>query len=179
MQNENQLIKDILNGNKESFSVLMKNYHDEIYHYVYNLVGDFNNSDDVVQEIFIRVYNKLSSYNPQKAGFRTWLYRVSHNYTMSFLKNFNKIKQKEIMKNDHDKIISTIDIETETIKSDELNKVIEVIERILKPKAKKIIYLHYFSELTPKEISDVTKYPLQTIYKTIKVSIDRIRNEVV
>lgn len=178
MTSDNQLIISVLDGNTEAYSTLMNQYHDEIYKYVYNIIGDVNHSDDVVQEIFIRVFKKLNSYNSSKAGFRTWLYRVSHNYTMNFLKSWNRRASIEIANEQTEMLASNENIEAKLIKEEQMNSVIKAIERVLKQKAKKIIYLHYFSDLSPKEISEVTGIPVQTIYKSIQASIDKIRNEV-
>ena len=62
MTSENQLILSIVNGNTSGFSELMNQYHDEIFKYVFNIVGNINQSDDIVQEIFIRVFKKIKSF---------------------------------------------------------------------------------------------------------------------
>lgn len=178
MTSDNQLILSIQNGNTDAYSILMNQYHDEIYKYVYNIIGDVNQSDDVVQEIFIRVFNKLNKYDPSKAGFRTWLYRVSHNYTMNFLKSWNKKRSMEVIDEKTEMLKSKENIEAKVIKEEQMNRVLCAINKVLKQKAKKIIYLHYFSDLSPKEISEVTGIPVQTIYKSIQSSIEKIRKEV-
>lgn len=178
MTSDNQLILSIINGNTDAYSILMNQYHDEIYKYVYNIIGDVDHSDDVVQEIFIRVYKKLKTYDSSKAGFRTWLYRVSHNHTMNFLKSYNKKRSMELSNEQTDLLASNENIEAKLVKEEQLNRVIQAIETVLKQKAKKIIYLHYFSELSPKEISEVTGIPVQTVYKSIQSSIEKIRKEV-
>lgn len=178
MTSDNQLILSVINGNTDAYSKLMDQYHDEIYKYVYNIVGDVNHSDDVVQEIFIRVFKKLKSYDSSKAGFRTWLYRVSHNYTMNFLKSWNKKRSMEINEQKTELLLSRENIEEKLIKEEQMNSVLKAIDKVLKQKAKRIIYLHYFSDLSPKEISEVTGIPVQTVYKSIQASIEKIRNEV-
>ena len=55
--------------------------------------------------------------------------------------------------------------------------IIITIEKVLKTKAKNIIYLHYFSDISHNEISKITGIPVQTIYKSIQSSIEKIRNE--
>ena len=73
---------------------------------------------------------------------------------------------------------SNENIEETLIREDQIKSVLIAIEKVLKQKAKKIIYLHYFSDLSPKEISEVTGIPVQTIYKSIQASIEKIRKEV-
>ena len=178
MTADNQLMLSVINGNTDAYSQLMNQYHDEIYKYVYNIIGDANHSDDVVQEIFIRVFKKLKTYYCSKSGFRKWLYRVSHNYTMNFLKSWNKKRSMEIVDDQTETLVSDDNIEAKLIKEEQMNSVLKAISKVLKPKARKIVYLHYFSELSPKEISEVANIPVQTVYKSIQASIEKIKNEV-
>lgn len=178
MPTENQIILNVLNGNTNAFSEIMNKYHDEIYRYVFNILGDANYSDDVVQEIFIRVFNKLKSFDSKKAGFRTWLYRVSHNYTVNYLKTWNKKRKMETLTEHNEKITSKENIEEKIVEEEKVETILIAIEKVLKQKAKNVIYLHYFSDLSPKEISEITGIPVQTIYKSIEASLEKIRNEV-
>ncbi|MBN2604518.1 MAG: RNA polymerase sigma factor [Bacilli bacterium] len=178
MTSENQLILDILQGNTSAYSKLMDQYHDEIYRYVYNIIGNEFTTDDIVQEIFIRVYHKLGSFDSNKAGFRTWLYRISHNYTLNYIKSWNRRKTNEYYTDQEDMLASDENIEEKMIRDTQINTIIKAIEKVLKAKSKKIIYLHYFSDLSPKEIAEVTKIPVQTVYKSINSSLEKIRVEV-
>lgn len=179
MDTDNQLILNILKGNTNEYSHLMAKYHNEIYMYVFNIIGDVNYSDDVVQEIFIRIYKKLKYFDSNKASFRTWLYKVSYNYTINYLKSWNRRKSIEYISDQKDIIASNENIEENIIKDEQVIVVLKAIDKVLKQKAKKIIYLHYFSNLSPKEISEVSGFPVQTVYKSIQASLEKIRNEVI
>jgi RNA polymerase sigma-70 factor (ECF subfamily) len=66
---------------KAAADVLVERYYDEIYRYAYRQSLDSadpgNAALDITQEIFISALRSLSSFDPGKAGFRTWLYRVA------------------------------------------------------------------------------------------------------
>ena len=85
MKTDIEIIEEILNGKNDYFSVLMEKYHNEIFKYVYNILGNYQNTEDLLQEIFLKTYKNLKKYNSSKASFRTWLYRISTNHTLNFL----------------------------------------------------------------------------------------------
>ena len=64
---------------KKDAEQLIQKYYDEIYVYVYRQTGNKEDSLDLTQEIFISVLRSLKNYQPDKASFRTWLYRVATN----------------------------------------------------------------------------------------------------
>jgi RNA polymerase sigma-70 factor (ECF subfamily) len=175
---ELKLINDILKGHKDDYRILMDRYYKELFKYIYNMVGSYETTEDLLQEIFLKVYHKLNRFDGSKASFRTWIYRVSANHTYNFLKK--KSNQFNQYTYEYDDAINKadVDVEKEAIKSDQINRVILAMKKVLKPKHYKIISLHYFSNLTPKEISESTNIPLKTVYKAIKSGIERIKKEV-
>ncbi len=78
MEQEQKWIKAILRrGSQEAANRLVQAYYDEIYTYVYRQVGEREDALDLTQEIFIAALRSLPSFEPKKAGFRTWLYRIA------------------------------------------------------------------------------------------------------
>ena len=109
MKTDIEIIEEILNGKNDYFSVLMEKYHNEIFKYVYNILGNYETTEDLLQEIFLKTYKNLKKYNSSKASFRTWLYRISTNHTMNYLnskeyKNRNglSIYEEETIESDGD-----------------------------------------------------------------------------
>ena len=176
---DKQIINDILNGNKNAFSLLMDKYHNEIFKYIYNMTKSYETTEDLMQDIFMKLYNNLKKYNPNKASFRTWMYRISMHHTMNY---FNKAQTRctnQFVDVDDLMIASGEDIENDVIKEKQIDEIIRVIKNKLKPKHQNIMLLHYFSGLDVKEISEVTEIPIKTIYKAIKSSIQKIQEEVI
>lgn len=176
---DNDIIKQILSGNKEQYSFLMDKYHNEIFKYVYNIVGNIETTEDLLQEIFLKVYNNLSKYKQSKSAFRTWLYRVSNNHTINYLKSKAHREASSQTEFEEYQQSSSIDIEKEIIEDEQINRVKQTIMKVLKPKHQKIVMLHYFGHLEVNEISEVLDVPTKTIYNALKSSIEKIKKEVI
>lgn len=69
-----------------AFNLLVRKYQEKVYYFVRRLVVDHDDSDDVVQNIFIKVWNNLDSFREDSKLF-TWLYRIAVNESLSFLKS--------------------------------------------------------------------------------------------
>jgi RNA polymerase sigma-70 factor (ECF subfamily) len=79
------LIREIRKGSHDAFRVLVERYSERVLNVVYQLVGDRNESEDVVQDIFVKVYRKLDSFE-LRSSFYTWLYRIAVNTASDHLK---------------------------------------------------------------------------------------------
>lgn len=178
METDSQVIENVLNGKKDYFSILMEKYHNEIFKYVYNILGNYQTTEDLLQEVFLKVFKSLNKYDSNKATFRTWLYRIASNHTMNYLNSKEYKNRNGLSIYEEETIVSNSSIEDDLIKDEQINQIKKAIDKVLKPKHKNIMYLHYFSGLTVKEIGETTDIPEKTIYKAIKTSIEKIKKEV-
>ena len=81
-----RLIRRIFEGSREDFESLIFRHQAWIYNIALKMVLDPGDAEDVTQEILIKMVTKLSSYNPEKASFRTWLYRIVANHVINMKK---------------------------------------------------------------------------------------------
>ena len=80
MEQENKWIRDIQRGgSRQAAENLVERYYDEIYVFVYRQTGHKEDAMDLTQSIFLAILRALSTYDPKKASFRTWLYRIAAN----------------------------------------------------------------------------------------------------
>lgn len=75
---DRRLITECLQGDTAAFGVLVRRYQERLYHTVYRLVGNAEDSYDVVQEAFLSAYQSLESFKGDSLFF-TWLYRIAVN----------------------------------------------------------------------------------------------------
>lgn len=78
MKTENELIKDILNGNTHAFTELFRRFEDTVYSFAFKVCRDREKAEDTLQDTFINVYRKLHQFDG-KSKFSTWLYSIVTN----------------------------------------------------------------------------------------------------
>lgn len=80
MKQEDKWIRDIQHGgSRQAAERLVELYYNEIYAFVYRQTGQKEDAMDLTQNIFLAILRAIPSYNPKKAAFRTWLYRIAAN----------------------------------------------------------------------------------------------------
>lgn len=177
MNEDVKTINRILDGHKNEYADIMNRYHNELFVYIYNIVAQAETTEDLLQDIFIKIYKKLKKYDQEKASFRTWMYRIAHNEVINYVRS-SQVKHQASNIEQVDFLQATENIEQDIIKEEQMNMILMAIEKRLKKKHKNIMYLHYFSGLTVKEISEVLEIPDKTIYHAIDSSINKIKEEV-
>jgi RNA polymerase sigma factor (sigma-70 family) len=85
-ENDSQLIRKIMCGSRRDVEKLILRHQAWIYNISLKMVMDSKDAEDITQEILIKMLTKLSTYNPLKASFRTWLYRIVANHVINMKK---------------------------------------------------------------------------------------------
>src|SRR5437763_15980601 len=65
--------------NEDSMRALYRTYGSELYGFAVSALGDRGQAEELVQEVFTRVWRHADSFDPDKASFRTWLYGIARN----------------------------------------------------------------------------------------------------
>ena len=86
--NEINLIKRTLDGKKEAFGQLVMQYQKPIYRFIYQIIGNATEAQDIAQEVFIKAYQSLDTLKDQNS-FRAWLMKIARNSC------YNWIRQKQ------------------------------------------------------------------------------------
>lgn len=147
MRTDEEIVKDILAGNEESFSSLIEKYYPKLTTFCLKLFISREDAEDIIQEVFIKVYKNLYKYN-SNWSFNTWIYKIAVNT----LKDIRKRK-----------VIKTTDLNVEiyTENNDFSNGCIDsmhnrdLIRSILASMdqdLKTMMILKYFQEFSFKEI---------------------------
>ena len=91
MDTDIDLMLRVKNGDDGAFSQLLKRYYNKILNYVYKYTNNRETSEDLTQEIFMRVYRSANSYEPE-AKFSTWLYKIATNLCLTEVTSKSKKK---------------------------------------------------------------------------------------
>lgn len=84
--NETDVIVRVLNGEVDSFRLLVERYQKPIIRFVRNVVDDSHICEDIAQEVFLTAYRMLGSFDPDRSEFSTWLFTIARNKSLNVLK---------------------------------------------------------------------------------------------
>ena len=91
MIDEQAIIKNIINGDTESFRLLVERYQRPVIRMIGNIIGDRHICEDIAQDVFFAAYKKLAAFDNAQSKFSTWLFTIARN------KSLNAIKKKKLI----------------------------------------------------------------------------------
>ena len=156
-----------------AYTYLYDMYSKSLFSIIKNLINDREEAEDVLQEVFIKIWKNIDSYNESKGRFYTWAVNIARNSTIDKLrsKNFNNSKKNL----SSDNFVHLLDDSNKlTNKIDSIG--IEEFVKKLKPKCIQIIDLLFFKGYTQQEASDELEIPLGTVKTQNRNCINDLRN---
>jgi RNA polymerase sigma-70 factor (ECF subfamily) len=88
---EAEMIKKLAEGNELAFKQLVTDYQQMVFNTCYSIVHDRHDAEDVAQEVFIEVFRSVHNFRAD-AKISTWLYRISINRSLNFIRDNKKLK---------------------------------------------------------------------------------------
>lgn len=172
-------------GDTEKFGVLMERYQAKLFRYGKKFMSREDNIEDVVQDVFIKAYQNIKSFDVNQK-FSPWIYRIAHNTYINAIKK-TSIGPSYIF--DFDTLLSHTVVEDPIVREREQKEIKEIVEQGLsqiEPKYREILVLYYIEDLSYKEIAEILHIPVGTVgvrimrakeilkekYKSSKVPID-------
>src|SRR6266436_7219391 len=86
LERDAQLMLRVREGDETSFAVLLDRHRGPVVHFLYRMVQDQAISEELAQEVFLRVYRSRETYEPT-AKFTTWLYRIATHLALNWLRD--------------------------------------------------------------------------------------------
>ncbi len=163
---DGELIVNALRGRVDGFEELVRRYQRPIIGYVFRMLGDYEASLDVTQEVFIKVYNSLSKYSSEYK-FSTWLYRIAHNAAIDHMRRNSVTPQSLEAENADGSYQIQIESRASSPEQDrersEWRTEIDAVVKCLPTAYRDLIMLRHGRDLSYDEIADVTGLPLGTV----------------
>ena len=165
---DSALIERAKNKDEEAFKIIFHKYQRALRYHITRMVQDKEAVDDLIQDIFLKAFTNLVSYNTQFA-FSTWLYRIATNHTIDYLrkKKLNTYSINEpVSTKEGEMSIELPDYTTQAdtpILNEQRNKVITEALESLPEKYRMVIEMRHMEEKSYQEISEELDLPLGTV----------------
>ena len=163
---DGELIVNAIAGKSDGFEELVRRYQRPITSYIFRMLGDYDSSLDVTQEVFIKVYNSLSKYSAEYK-FSTWLYRIARNAAIDHMRR-NSVTPMSIEAENAD---GSFQLQLESHRPSpeqdhersEWRNEIDAVVKCLPTSYRDLILLRHSRDMSYDEIADVTGLPLGTV----------------
>lgn len=152
---DNELLLKLRNPETKNygFNLMVRKYQQKIYWHVRKMVIDHDDADDLVQEVFVKVWNHLDNFR-EDAKLYTWIYRIATNECLNFLRK----KKSRFFLPIHDvqnELKEKLD-SSPYIDGDEIQLKLQKALLKLPDKQRMVFNMKYFDEMKYEEISEIT-----------------------
>ena len=177
------LVRRCISGDAAAWEEIVQRYTRRIYNICYRFAGSADDAQDLTQEVFIKMYRTLNSYDVDRGAFMTWVTTVTRNLLVD---HFRKTKQDRLTdsldttSSDHEdamplgeQIPDRLPAPDSHVQSREARDVVHEALQKLSPELREAVILRDLQDMDYKEIATVLKVP----EGTVKSRINRGRAE--
>ena len=166
--NINLLIHNAISGDQKAYESILKRYKNGIYNMIYQMIKNREETEDIVQETFVKAFKSLESYNDTYA-FSTWLYKIAFNHCIDSIRK-KKLKTLPLDKpmvlkegeTHHEIKDESTSPESDLLYSEKKRMILETIQAL--PERYRIaILLRHQEDRSYEEISHILKLPIGTV----------------
>ena len=169
---EQELVSLLWHQDKEGFNYLYDNYAAAIYGIVRKIVDEKEFADEILQDVFVKIWKNIKQFDPEKGRLYTWIINLTRNTAIDYIrsKSFqNQQKNQSIPDsvNDDEKFSTTTSVDHIGM-SDVLQK--------LKQEWRELIILAYYKGYTQQEIAERLDLPIGTVKTRTRNALIELRN---
>lgn len=176
--NDHELVSQYLSGNENALETLVSRHQSKIYSYILQIVKDHQLAEDVFQDTFFKVINTLRKGNYNEEGkFLPWVLRIAHNLVID---HFRKNKRMPVVDGGENFDIFDIlplkqgNIEDKIIK-EQIHEDVRKLIQFLPPDQKEVLMLRHYSDMSFKEIADLTNVSINTALGRMRYALINLR----
>src|SRR6059058_4108903 len=174
------LINALAEGAEWAMELLYERYNRVLYSLAYRMVADHQVAEDLLQNAFLSVWRRATSYSPQSGTVRSWLISIVHHRTIDYLRavrrraGLKEVTWEEVEQDEH---IAFPDVWEEAWRSVQSGQIREALMNI-PSEQRMVIDLAYFQGWTHSEIAEGCEIPLGTVKARMRLGLIRLKRVV-
>ncbi len=172
---DEDLISLIDKSDAGAFAGLYDRHGRAAYSLAYRMVGDRQAAEDLVQEVFLKVWRRAGSYRPERGSVRTWILSIVHN------QGIDQLRSMASRRRTHEKVESQANTSqpseafAESWQNSQRDQIREAL-KTLPPEQLKILELAYYSGYTHAEIAELLGLPLGTVKGRMRLGLKKVKS---
>ena len=159
-------------GDAEAFAEIFHRHKNLVYKTAYLMLGDADDAEDALQEVFVQVYRSLSTYRPTKGAFTTWLHRMTVNHCL------NRRRRRRAAVSLDGFSAGALGTSAPSLESQMTEEAaLQQALAHLSDKLRAVVILRYYWGLSYAEIVQILDIPLGTVKSRLHQALSILRRE--
>jgi RNA polymerase sigma-70 factor (ECF subfamily) len=182
MNEDKDLVRRTLSGEREAFEMIIQKYQRPLVNYIARTVGDYEQALEFTQEVFIKSYSSLHSYQPS-FKFSTWLFKIASNHIIDYWrkKKVDAISIDHPLKQDEDSFRYQVPSDEYSVgKKFELGEIKEKIETALQkipPYLRELFVWRHVNNFSYEEMAEIKSLPVGTVKNRVYQAKEMLRKQ--
>ena len=169
---EEELILLLKQQSREGFNYLYRQYAPVLYGVIIKVVYDEQTAQDVLQDVFVKIWNNIGQYDNNKGRLYTWMLNIARNAGIDKLRSKGEIMNSKIQTGEN--VVSNLEQSKSIEQSVDAIGLRKMVNN-LKPEFETIVNLAYFQGYTLDEISKTLEIPLGTVKTRMRNAMKQLR----
>jgi len=169
------LIERIQARDAQALAEIFDRYARLVYTVILRVVHDASTAEDLLQETFLRVWNRVRNFDASKGSISPWLMAIAHNCAIDYLRSASG-RHRNVVGFESDHPALRTDMEREILSSDRSRRIQAAVQR-LAPNQRRAIELSYFGGLSQLEVAARMGHPLGTVKTWVRVALKNLRED--
>lgn len=182
-QNDRAAIDAVLAGDRDAFGELVKRHSRMLFRLAYRMTGNESDADDVVQDAFVRAYQKLSTFE-SRADFGTWVYRIAVHCALDRLQR-RKAEEARRVREDNDPEEDGVQVADrkpgpeQLAMSAEIAALQEIAMRGLTVTERTAFVLRHMEDRSTEEIAAALQVTTNTAKQSVYRAVQKVRRRLI
>lgn len=170
-----RLIERLRARDASALGELYDRYGGVVYAIILRIARDTGTSEDLTQEVFLRVWNRIPTFDVERGSLSTWVLTIARHSAIDFLRSrTGKQTRMNVSMDAMERPLAGGNAETELQTSTDAKKVRAAMER-LEPRHRQLLELAYFDGLSQTEMAEKLELPLGTVKTWVRTALRQLR----
>jgi len=177
-KDDGALVERLRRRDPDAMGELYDRYGKLAFSVIFRIVRNQSTAEDLLQETFLRVWNRVQAFDAEKGALGPWILTVGRNRAIDYLRSVDGRMAKsslEIEKMEAPRVFS--DMETKLFDQDRIQSLKGAFEK-LNPNQRMVIELAYFEGLSQSEMAEKMNQPLGTVKTWVRSALKALRDEI-
>ena len=162
---DRELMQAVCVGSRSAYQSLVKRHLKSISHYAYRLLGNQKDTQDITQEVFLRLWINAQKWNTEKSKLTTWLHRIAHNLCIDYLRKHTRMQTQDSF--DDEAADSSSNNEESTEETNDKTKLLREALSALPENQRSALSLCHYQGFSNKEAAAIMNISVKALESAI------------
>jgi RNA polymerase sigma factor (sigma-70 family) len=177
-QSDYDLLKRIQVRDPNALEELYDRYERPMYAYAFRMMNDRMAAEEVIQELFLRIWNYAERFDERQGKVATWMFTITRNIAIDFLRRKqNRLPRDLAEQGELDRMLDQNQNTQEAVENKWVGEQVKIALGSLNPDQQQVIEWIYYQGYTHQEIADEHAIPLGTVKSRVRLACNQLKKK--